>query len=248
MSAWLDSLSGEFCIGFLVSSAAFNVIFHSIRYQGALTTEKQLAWILTFTTCVVVTTGSLPYVATLIASGFDVSKIVYTDTFSQMLIGLFLAYLFWDLALGLVYYRSTISVLTGYIHHTLYIVIVLYLAAHGVSAIFVLMCYNELPTIVLALGHMRKEWRSDILFALTFFLTRILMHVIMMVKFYRYSEFRFIWKLMLLVLPMHLYWFYGAVRQNLRKYRKTRLGGDSLLSATVDIAYGPTQSLVGGDT
>ncbi|ORX70811.1 hypothetical protein DL89DRAFT_140987 [Linderina pennispora] len=87
MSAWLDSLSGEFRIGFLVSSAAFNVIFHSIRYQGALTTEKQLAWILTFTTCVVVTTGSLPYVATLIASGFDVSKIVYTDTFSQMLIG-----------------------------------------------------------------------------------------------------------------------------------------------------------------
>ncbi|KAI8325096.1 hypothetical protein GQ54DRAFT_240300, partial [Martensiomyces pterosporus] len=182
------------------------------------TTEKQLAWVLTFTTCVVVTTGSIPYVVTALRNNLDVSKLVYTDTFSLLLLGLFLAYLVWDLALGLVYYRSTITILTGYIHHTLYIGLVLFAATHGVSAIFVLLCYNELPTIILALGHIRKEWRSDWMFATTFFATRIALHLVFMVKFFKYSELRFLWKLMMLVFPMHLYWFYGAVRQQVRKY------------------------------
>ncbi|KAJ1962432.1 hypothetical protein GGI12_002653 [Dipsacomyces acuminosporus] len=215
----LSWLPAEVLVGAAVGSFLFNVLFHSIRYQGTLTTEKQLAWVLTFTTCVVVTTGSIPYVVTALRNGLDVSKLVYTDVFSNLLLGFFLAYLVWDLALGMVYYRSTITILTGYIHHTLYICILLYAAAQGVSAIFAMLCYNELPTIILALGHINKEWRSELAFATTFFATRIALHLVFMIKFFKYSELRFLWKLMLLVFPMHLYWFYGAIRQQVRRYK-----------------------------
>ncbi|KAJ2908409.1 hypothetical protein GGI21_002917, partial [Coemansia aciculifera] len=203
-------LPPEFLAGAAFGSLLLNAIFHTIKCRGTFTTEKQLSWVLTFVACVLLTLASVPYVVHALCQGLDVTKLVLTDSFSLFALGGFMAYLVWDLALGVVYYKSAITVLSGYIHHTLYIGIALFSATHGVSAIFCLFFYNELPTIVLAMGSMRKEWRNDLLFATTFFCTRILLHSVFLYKFYWYSEVRFLWKLLLLVLPMHLYWFYGA--------------------------------------
>ncbi|KAJ2030304.1 hypothetical protein IW146_005878 [Coemansia sp. RSA 922] len=232
-----------FLVGAALGSLVLNVIFHTVRYSGTFDTEKQLSWVLTFVACIVLTLGSVPYVILTLSQGLDVSKLVLTDSFSLVLLGAFLSYLVWDLVLGLIYYKSAITILTGYVHHVLYIGLALFSATHGVSAVFCLMFYNELPTIVLALGSMRKEWRSDILFAATFFCTRILLHSVFLYKFYWYSDVRFLWKLLLLVLPMHLYWFYGTVRLQLRKHKSRRLYLE--LSSKFDATSDETDKLLG---
>ncbi|KAJ2453093.1 hypothetical protein GGF42_003881 [Coemansia sp. RSA 2424] len=212
-----------FLAGAALGSLLLNAIFHTIRCSGTLGTEKQLSWVLTFVACVFLTLSSTPYVVYTLGQGLDVSKLVLTDSFSLAVLGGFLSYLVWDLALGVVYYKSAITVLTGYIHHIFYIGLALFAATHGVSAVFCLMFYNELPTIVLAVGSMRKEWRSDLLFATTFFCTRILLHSVFLYKLYWYSDVRFLWKLLLLVFPMHVYWFYGTVCLQLKKCWSKRL-------------------------
>ncbi|KAJ2493358.1 hypothetical protein IWW37_000642 [Coemansia sp. RSA 2050] len=220
MQLWLPT---EFLAGAALGSLVLNAIFHTVRLRGTLDTEKQLSWVLTFVACIVLTLGSVPYALLALSQGLDVSKLVLTDTFSLVLLGGFLSYLVWDLVLGLIYYISAITILTGYVHHVLYIGLTLFSVTHGVSAVLCLMFYNELPTIVLALGSLCKEWRSDLLFATTFFCTRILLHSVFLHKFYWYSDVRFLWKLLLLVFPMHLYWFYGAVRLQVKRHWSKRL-------------------------
>ncbi|KAJ2770368.1 hypothetical protein IWQ56_002190 [Coemansia nantahalensis] len=149
------------------------------------------------------------------------ASIVQTDTASQVLLGVFGAYLFWDLALGIIYHKSTITVLNGYIHHTLWLGITLFSVCHGVSAILCLLFYNEIPTALLAAGSVRKKWRNDALFTAVFFATRIALHAIVMYAFYMHSEHRCVWRLMMLVYPMHIYWFYSALRSTLR--HRTRI-------------------------
>ncbi|KAI9502548.1 hypothetical protein GGI25_005067 [Coemansia spiralis] len=213
----------SFVAGAAVGSLGLNALFHAVRRKRIITTEKQLAWVLTFATCVVVTLGSIKYVLPAFSHGFDVTQLVLSDPFSLVLLGFFFSYLVWDLVLGILYYRSTIAVLTGYIHHLFYIGLSVFAAKRGVSAIFCLLFYNELPTIFLALGSLRKEWRSDTLFAITFFSTRIALHTMLLMEFFQHSEIRFLWKIMFLVLPMHLYWFYGAMRVQVRKHAHNTL-------------------------
>ncbi|KAJ1667957.1 hypothetical protein IW140_002391 [Coemansia sp. RSA 1813] len=215
------AIPSGFVAGAAVGSLGLNALFHTVRRKSAINSEKQLAWVLTFPTCVVVTIGSIKYIAFALANGFDVTRIIYSDPFSLVLLGFFCSYLVWDLILGHMYYRSTINLVTGYIHHTLFICMSVFAAKQGVSAIFCLLFYNELPTILLALGNLRKEWRCDKLFAITFFSTRIALHAMLIMEFFQHSELRFLWKLMFLVMPMHLYWFYGAMRGQMRR-RKLR--------------------------
>jgi len=217
-----DTRLKTFGTGILVGSTVLNLTFHMMRKTSAYKTEKQLAWILTFTTCVTVVVASLPYLFQLFYHNLDVTKLILTDNFSLMTCGFFEAYLIWDLLIGLKYYRSTFDIITGYFHHTFYIFVVAYVAVTGYSAIFVLVCIMELPTIVLAIGSINKSLRKDWLFASCFFSTRLLLHIVLIYRFYSYFPNRLIWKLLVSSLPLHVYWFYSFVKQQkrLRKQRK----------------------------
>ncbi|KAJ2664194.1 hypothetical protein IWW48_000963 [Coemansia sp. RSA 1200] len=211
------AIPSGFAIGAVIGSLGLNAIFHTVRRKNIFDSEKKLAWVPTFVTCIVVSVGSIKYMVFALTQGFDVTRIIHSDPLSLVLLGFFFSYLVWDLVLGLVYYRSTITLLNGYIHHSLYIGLTIFAAMKGVSAIFCLMFYNEFPTIILALGSMRKDWRCDALFTVTFFSTRIALHTVLLLEFFQHSEIRFLWKLMFLVLPMHLHWFYGAVRGQIKR-------------------------------
>ncbi|PVZ97825.1 hypothetical protein BB558_006200 [Smittium angustum] len=211
-----------FIAGFGIGSLVLNLIFFVIQKNQIFTTKKQLAWILTFTTTVTVTVASLPYMYQLFRHNLDITKLVYSDTFSIMICGFFESYLFWDLAIGLRYYKSTFDPFTGYFHHSFYLLLVFFCASKGLSAIFVLFCIMELPTIVLAIGSIRKDLRKDWLFASCFFSTRLLLHVILIYRFYKYSPDRLVWKLIVSSFPLHIYWFSSFIKQQkrLRKQRK----------------------------
>ncbi|KAJ2319256.1 RNA helicase, partial [Coemansia sp. RSA 2704] len=201
----MGALPPAYIAGVVGGSVGFNLVFYAVRRVEPLATEKQLAWVLTLATCIIASVGSMVYVLPALYYGLRITELTQIDTFSLVLVGIFTAYLAWDLAFGQLFYRSTISWLTGYFHHTLYIGITLYAVVQRVPAILCLLFYNEVPTIILAVGSINKNWRSDALFMATFFATRIALHTVLLTKFYKHSPHRFIWVLMLLVFPMHLY-------------------------------------------
>ncbi|KAI7823496.1 hypothetical protein BX661DRAFT_145489 [Kickxella alabastrina] len=212
-------LPTDFITGFFVGTILLNLVFYVAWHSGMFNNEKQLSWVLTTTSCILLTACATPYFIPIFLGGLDISIIIQSDPFSLGLLGFFVSYLFYDLLLGILYYQSSITLVNGYIHHTLYVAIAIFLAINGAAGIFCMFFYNEIPTIILALGSIRKEWRSDIWFVVVFFVTRIVLHVALGCKFYLYSEQRFVWKIILVVFPMHMYWFYGMLSQYVKNKR-----------------------------
>ena len=64
---------------------------------------------------------------------------------------------------------------------------------------------SEIPTFLLSLGSFDSYFRNDSLFGITFFITRIIYHIILTWIFRKHSSVLFI---SLSALGLHLYWFY----------------------------------------
>jgi hypothetical protein len=85
-----------------------------------------------------------------------------------------LSFLFADFGLGLIDYREQMRIDTGYIHHTAYVFILCYALSRGFTQYFVVLAIAEVPTFLLAVGSIFPSLRQDLLFGVTFFLSRIL--------------------------------------------------------------------------
>ncbi|KAJ1679405.1 hypothetical protein EV182_002118 [Spiromyces aspiralis] len=213
VSLALLPLDIKFVQGFVIGSLALTSLFHALRIFQLVTTEKALAWVLTLTTSFVVAACSMPYLCVLARNRWDVRAVIRSDDLSNLATGFFASYLAWDLILGMIYYRARIQVLTGYIHHTAYLALVVRAAMLNYTAVFMMFCVMEVPTIILAFGHMQPQWRRDDLFSGVFFVTRIVLHLALMLGFYRMYPDRIIWKVVLAAFSLHVYWFYNILAQ-----------------------------------
>ena len=105
------------------------------------TTPKQLSWILTTVVSATMTLVSIPFVWDYASSGGDVKSVRTLATLTYTTSRVFQAYLFSyvfcslplnasytlfhsDLLMGVMYYRSQLGLLTGWIHHIIYVFIV----------------------------------------------------------------------------------------------------------------------------
>jgi hypothetical protein len=131
----------------------------------------------------------------------------------------FQSYVLSDIIIGSVYYPKEITKVTGYIHHTLYFVTIYFILIWNLSPLFVLVGVEEIPTIVLGMGHIYKSQRRDLLFGFTFFTTRILLHSVFTVLVYA-SYAQPYWIMALGVFPLNLYWFYMWFKQQNRIYQE----------------------------
>lgn len=106
-----------------------------------------------------------------------------------------------DLAIGSIDYRQQVGILTGWVHHTVYVGLCVYILYTRQT--FVLMVralplahpraqltcveallhatparqvfsFCEIPTLMLAVGSLYRPWRTDVAFGVVFFVTRIL--------------------------------------------------------------------------
>ncbi|KIY47739.1 hypothetical protein FISHEDRAFT_65989 [Fistulina hepatica ATCC 64428] len=180
--------------------------------------RKTRSWILTTWTAAFMSIFSLPYLRLYLATGTRASH-----TFFQ-------AYLLSDLTIGAFQYREHINMSTGWIHHMLYIVIVEYAIRNGWAHVFCLCAIMELPTFLLGLAHLHPQLRANILFAVSFFTTRILFHIIVCVSYltpclphippllklssvpvdpFAQSIPGFV---LAVIFPMHAIWFRGCIR------------------------------------
>lgn len=136
-----------------------------------------------------------------------------SDTIAQISILNFTAYLIMDCYLGYTYYPEFMTSLSGYVHHSIYLVINMYALYTGLYPLYLLYMVSELPSFLLNVGSFNKEWRNDILFGLSFFITRILYHIYLLYVI----NINIISVFGIPILGIHIYWFKNWVRYILYK-------------------------------
>lgn len=171
--------------------------------------EKQASWFLTMMSSLVCTIVSTPFVIQFCYSDLNMELLGIDNRFHTGFICFFISYLILDLALGSIFYRQRITLMTGWVHHLFYIVTLLWFLRLQISSLFTIASILELPTLILAAGSMVHEWRSDFLFGTTFFVLRLVAHAWMMIALKKHHRVSFMWIIALVIYPLHLYWFYG---------------------------------------
>jgi hypothetical protein len=85
----------------------------------------------------------------------------------------FITYLIADMLFGWLYYPDQMNLVTGWIHHIIYMFMIPAIMANHLAGAFMINMFMELPTIFLAIGYLFPPLRSEYLFGSTFFVTRI---------------------------------------------------------------------------
>jgi len=124
-----------------------------------------------------------------------------------------------DLSFGLLFYRRQLGILTAYIHHTVFIWMMIvavtgnggFLKMHQFTPAFCSMLIEEIPTFLLAAGSIDSRFRTDIGFGLTFFLFRICYHGYFFAYCFYSKCDTAILVLYSLTMTMHVNWFYTWV-------------------------------------
>lgn len=193
-------------------------------------TPKQLTWSFSILNATISTTCSVIYIlwkAQEIVNFLwerdqrDGKRLLLSvDDFSAYFCIWFAVFNKFDLLFGLLFYPNEMGVLTCFIHHSFYILL-MPIAMTGkigpmqikpFASAFLIFCLEEIPTLLLAIGHVFPKLRSDKWFGFSFFIFRICFH------------FCFLCMILYLQLPMyyfyiptlpffvHLYWFYRWVK------------------------------------
>jgi|UniRef100_A0A6C0ALS2 hypothetical protein len=116
-----------------------------------------------------------------------------------------IAYFFMDCVIGRKEYNKYLLSLSGYIHHIIYIVVSVVCIKLNIILPYILFLIEELPTLILSLGKFNSNLRSDNLFGMTFFVTRIVYHIFLIMMTYNYHIIIPI--VGTLALGVHIYWF-----------------------------------------
>jgi len=123
------------------------------------------------------------------------------DQLANYVMGFFTA----DMLLGHIYDRETMGILTGYVHHTVYIGLIYYLKTVGHANLIYMCVPFEIPTALLDMNRLDTHKRCNIPFGITFVLCRLIYNVYVIVAASYFNEaYPCIAGLML---TMHMYWF-----------------------------------------
>jgi hypothetical protein len=182
-----------------------------LTWERFVHTEKQRAYVLCLLSSTIMTLGALPYFYHLMQTGLD-GVLQHHQEAAVALTTFFLTFLVWDLVVGVCRYRSKIDPLTGWVHHTAYFCMLMWVLQQQYAPLFMALCVMELPTFFLSVGSIHTPWRHDYLFAATFVATRIVFHGSCLVGAVRtFGISSSITLSLTAVLPVHIYWFVGKV-------------------------------------
>jgi hypothetical protein len=169
---------------------------------------KRLAWCMTLFSSGVSTVFSCFYCVLRLRNGVWSQNVIYgTDNVSYVMCLFFLCVNVMDLTWGCVLYRKHLELLTSWVHHPLYIILMLFAITTRFTQGFSLFMIEELPTFLLALGRISPKHRMDAAFGISFFVLRLLYHGFFT---YYFISMNMHWGLiifMLLTLGVHIFWF-----------------------------------------
>ncbi|KAI8928714.1 hypothetical protein BC831DRAFT_447144 [Entophlyctis helioformis] len=157
-------------IAFATSFLAFVALFHITvaALPAAFPTTKQKSWVLSLAASTAIVLGGLPLFVEFLSlsSTQTIHDLPGRDSqWANNLAMVFVGFLAADLVVGRAQYPDQIGLLTGWVHHMAYVLVVINCIKYEIVGGF--LCFAsilEMPTIVLALGHLHKPWRRDLLF------------------------------------------------------------------------------------
>ncbi|KAK7451296.1 hypothetical protein VKT23_012637 [Stygiomarasmius scandens] len=241
------SQSFIFYLSFILLTTSFHILSPFLsKGEDRKKTEKKLSWIITSIASLIMTLQSIPFLYDYFESGGSVRDVRTAPTLAVAANRFFQAYLVSDLTIGAFNYRSQINLLTGWVHHILYIGIVEYAIRQGWASVFSLCACMEFPTFVLGLSILVPQTRSNLFFAVSFFATRILLHVVLTLSYYMPMNrplspgSQTIGSLapaliLTAVFPLHASWFYGCIKGFIRRAKQTKEAATSVQATTIKL-------------
>ncbi|KAH8832032.1 hypothetical protein DL96DRAFT_1553219 [Flagelloscypha sp. PMI_526] len=184
---------------------------------------KQRAWILTGFTSAVMTLLSLPFLYDFVAGNASVLYVHSRGALDVYALRFFQSYLISDLILGALSYPDQVDLLSGWIHHSVYILIVEVAIYREWTHIFSLASIMELPTLVMSIGKLWPKFKSTVLFATTFFLTRIFFHATLAASYSlshngaSVSHSKIPAAILSVLLLLHVFWFSQCIQGFIRR-------------------------------
>lgn len=189
-------------------------------------TPRQRAYVLSLHSSGLMSLFGMYFNWVLLYNGFDIKMYMrnmrlYQFILGKMCVHLFTGYLLADLVIGWREYRSQVQILTGYVHHVIYVfinVVALYTEMYPLYAIFMI---AEIPTFILAMGSVYPRYRSDTLFGISFALTRIVYFVFISLLVGNEHDSLFTY-FTVPILGLHVYWFYRFVMYQIKEYHRSK--------------------------
>ena len=196
------------------SSLALLSGFFIIKDITKVKETKRIAWILSLITSCVCVFLCLKHVFELcFLHNFNIVAydIYRDDQLTLFIVIFFVSSMVFELILGQIYYKETIDPLSGYFHHIFYIFLLGYSILQHFTLSFVIFLPLEIPTIVLSIGTVYPHLRNDIWFGITFLITRVIYHLVLLCNILRADfithESRIIlWPYCGLAFMLHIYW------------------------------------------
>ncbi|OCF45396.1 hypothetical protein I317_00641 [Kwoniella heveanensis CBS 569] len=215
----------------LVLSTSFYTLYTLLA--PSFPKEKQRAYILSTISSATMTSLSIPYLYTYTTMGFEGAfercQQSWMGGLGRMGVLFFGTYLFSDLLIGNVKYPSQVGLLTGWIHHTVYIGLMVHLLNSRLSPVFLIGCIMELPTFDLAISNLFPSCRHDLRFLSSFFIFRIAFHAILLVDCLRPSSRAVMggsWVpgvSLAMAGLLHVLWFKGGLVGYIKRHSKAKL-------------------------
>jgi hypothetical protein len=197
-------------------------------------TEKQRAYIIS------VLNAALSFVAGVYICHYQADwnlsiteKVMRETTLSRFMVRFFRVVQVLDILVGLVHYRSQLTLLTTWIHHGCYTLLCNWMLKRHISVLFGICFLEELPTLIMAVGRLERRLRSDGGFGITYFALRVGMHTLLTYNVVMYNggddrigviRFNF-----LLTWCLHVNWFISWIKQQVRLRRE--LGKSTKMSS-----------------
>ncbi|KAI9261424.1 hypothetical protein BDA99DRAFT_560302 [Phascolomyces articulosus] len=216
-----------------ISSFVFLIAWYSLWHFGRRSSERERSFVITLMSSFIMTSCSIPVLFHAYQAGF--ASLLMPESlegYDWTLVAtcFFMTSLAMDLCLGVLFYRSKINFLTGWVHHTAYLVLLTWVIHVHLNRFFVAMCILELPTLCLSFGWVFPKLRHDYLFASLYVPTRIGFHAFMIKISWPFKTEAV--AALLALFPLHLYWFYGFICQQ-RRIRKEGSRRNSSISTTI---------------
>lgn len=128
-------------------------------------------------------------------------------TIGEFMFNIMISYFVVDIILGYQYYRKILytNVLTFSVHHITYIIGLVYGKYLNILPLCITLLPLEIPTVVLSLGQINRQYHNPVLFGILFFILRILYNILIIWKMYPLCHQLSIFSTM--VLCIHIYWF-----------------------------------------
>lgn len=206
-------------------SILFSCIWVGLFYtfKAFISETKKLGWVISLINSAVTTIFGFSYLfynlnrhKNFFFYGPDPNLIFYSVQNVEVIISIwFGSACIFDLLFGVIYYPKYLKLLTGYVHHTVFIWMMVFscsgnggfVKARPFTSAFVYMLIEELPTFLLSLGSIFPSCRTDLGFGITFLFLRIIYHFYI-VTFAFISNFHTPGMcLYYATLGMHLLWF-----------------------------------------